>query len=195
MPLAACSDLSPADWIVASDVPWEQLVNFGPGGFAAYARLRFLPDPSYEGQQEHEVDQDVVPCASEQWRALFELLAAQTSDPDDCYFGLWEDWGFPESVRRWSTFSVPRVARVPARSYFLFHGPLSDAENWGTAEFSRGGEPAFVWPSDRAWCVANDVDPHWAGIGADAPLIEQLVADPRLDAVAAGLGDQHPAYR
>ena len=54
-----------------------------------------------------------------------------------------------------------------------------------------GYEPAFVWPADHAWCVANDVDPHWAGIGGGAPLIELLVADPCLDAVAADpAGDQ-----
>lgn len=45
MPLAVCSDLSPADWIVASDIPWTRLVTIGPAGFAAYARGRFIPDP------------------------------------------------------------------------------------------------------------------------------------------------------
>ena len=28
----------------------------GPPGFAAYARLRFLTDPTYEGQSENDVD-------------------------------------------------------------------------------------------------------------------------------------------
>jgi hypothetical protein len=58
-----------------------------------------------------------------------------------------------------------------------------------------GYEPAFLWPADHTWCVANDVDPHWAGIGAEASLIEQLVADPRLDAVAADRADDQPSSR
>jgi hypothetical protein len=195
--LTICSDISAADWIVG-DVPWTQLATFGPTGFAAYGRLRFLSDPSYEGQREKDADRDGAPCAAEQWQALFELLVAHTPAPDDCYFALWDGWGFPESTRRLPKFSITRGARFPARSYFLFHGSLSDAGHWG-AEFSSAGpppyEPAFVWPADRAWCVANDLGPHWVGIGADAALIKRLVADPRLDAVAADPTGEQPTYR
>lgn len=203
MSLVVCSDLSPANWIVTNSEPWQRLVTFGPPDFAAYARVRFIPDPTYQGQPEHEADLDASPGETEQWRALLYLLAAETAHPDDCYFGLWEGWGFPESARAWPTFAVPRGARIPARSYFLFHGPLSQAEIrgtpaqagiWDRPEFSRGGTPAFVWPSDRAWCVA-DVDPHWAGIGASAPTIRGLIADRRLDAVRADPAERQPAYR
>ena len=204
MSLAICSDLSPASWIVTSDVPWIRLVTFGPAGFAAYARVRFIPDPTHQGQRETEADPSASPGEAEQWRALLQLLARETSDPSDCYFGLWEGWGFPESARRWLTLGVPRGAQIPARAFFLFRGALSEDEIWGTPaaagiwgrpEFSRGGTPAFVWPSDHTWCVAADVDPHWAGIGATVPTIERLVADRRLDAVAADPDREQPAYR
>jgi hypothetical protein len=201
--LAICSDLSPANWIVTSDVPWARLVTFGPSGFADYARVRFIPDPTYEGQREVEADLETSLGEVEQWRALLQLLADETSDPSDCYFALWEGWPLEESARRWPTFGVPRGARFPARSFFLFHGTLSDAEIWGPPaaagiwgppEFANGGTPAFAWPSDHAWCVAADVDPHWAGIGATASTIERLLADPRLDAVVADLDRDQPAY-
>jgi hypothetical protein len=133
MPLAVCADLSPADWLVASDLPWPRLVTFGPAGFAAYARVRFIPDPIRDGQQENEADLDASPDEVDQWRHLLRLLARDTVDPDDCYFGLWEGWGFPESSRRWPTFRVPRGAGPPARAYFLFHGSLSEAAIWGGA--------------------------------------------------------------
>jgi hypothetical protein len=203
VPLEVCSDLSPADWIVTSDLPWKRLVSFGPAGFAAYARVRFIPDPTHAGQQENEADLDASPDEIEQWRALLELLAADTADPDDCYFGLWEGWGFPESAQRWPTFAVAYDARSSARAYFLFRGALSDAEIsgtpaqagiWGRPEFFGGGTPAFVWPSDHAWCVAGDIDPHWAGVGASAPSINRMIGDRRLDAVAADPAGQQPAY-
>ena len=76
MPLAVCSDLSPADWIVASDVPWNRLVTIGPSGFAAYARVRFIPDPVREGQRESEADLDATHDEVDQWRALLRLLTA-----------------------------------------------------------------------------------------------------------------------
>ena len=179
-------------------------MTFGPAGFPAYARVRFIPDPTYQGQQEWEADLDASPGEIEQWRALLQLLATETSDPSDCYFGLWEGWPLPESARRWPTFGVPRSARVAARSFFLFRGALSEAEIWGEPaaagiwalpEFSLGGTPAFVWPSDHAWCVAADVDPHWAGVGATVATIERLLSDRRLDAVATDPDSEQPAYR
>jgi len=45
------------------------------------------------------------------------------------------------------------------------------------------------------WCVAADIDPHWAGVGATVPVIERLLADRRLDAVAADPDSKRPAYR
>src|SRR5947209_5752027 len=88
--LRVCSDLSPADWIVASDLPWQRLVTFGPAGFPAYARVRFIADPIREDQQESEADPHASPEEVDQWPSLLKLLAAATEDADDCYFGLWE---------------------------------------------------------------------------------------------------------
>jgi hypothetical protein len=194
--LTFCSDVSVADWIVHCDVPWAQLAVFGPASFAAYARLRFLPDPSYEGQTENDADRDGAPNAVEQWQALFNVLAAHTQAPGCCYFAVWEGWGLGESLSGQPKFSIPSGVTVPARSYFLYRGCLSDAWDWGSTEFSSQlQEPAFIWPADRRWCVANDVDPHWASIGGEAHLITELVADPRLDAVTADPSVKQPAYR
>jgi hypothetical protein len=88
--LVVCSDLSPASWIVTSRSPWQRLVTFGPTGFPAYARVRFIPDPIHQGQRELEADLDASPGETDQWRALLQLLAADTAHPDDCYLGLWE---------------------------------------------------------------------------------------------------------
>jgi hypothetical protein len=79
--LVVCADLSPASWIVTSNGPWQRLVTFGPAGFAAYARVRFIPDPIHDGQQEHKADLDASPGETDQWRALLQLLAGSTSSP------------------------------------------------------------------------------------------------------------------
>jgi hypothetical protein len=198
--LTPCSDLAAADWIMFSDRMWQQLVGFGPEGFPAYARLRFLPDPAYEGQRENDVDID-----------------------EDCYFCLWDGWGSDIHggggvfIADWQTRTVrpgPQVAPafpssvlrgpkvvIPNRAYFLFRGSVSDFGDWGAAEMWPGQprlhmpNPAFIWPADHAWCVANDVDPHWAGIGADVSAIDRLLGDPRLDVVAANPREDQPAYR
>jgi hypothetical protein len=95
---------------------------------------------------------------------------------------------------------LPRVV-VPNRAYWLFRGPLAEVGTWDTAQGWPGEcrldetEPAFVWPADHAWCVARDVDPHWAGIGGHPALITQLTADPRLDVIPADPTKDQPLYR
>jgi hypothetical protein len=79
---------------MTSELPWERLVTLGPSGFPGYARLRFIPDPAYEGQSENDVDIDEdAPSESEQLHAALEILARHTRTPDDCYFCLWDGWG------------------------------------------------------------------------------------------------------
>ncbi|WP_407342189.1 hypothetical protein [Pengzhenrongella phosphoraccumulans] len=213
MALVPCTDLSAAGWIADNDQPWDKLVSFGPSGFSAYARLRFIPDPEHEGQSENDVDHDVErsPEAHVLCMAV-DGLAGWTSTPDDCYFLLWDGWysdlygsdgparpsrapAFPRSV-----LDGPKVV-LPNRAFLLFRGPLSDFGNWGAAVQWPGQPrshmpgPAFVWPADHAWCVTKDVDPHWAGIGADALAITSLMADDRLDVVYADPSEQPPRYR
>lgn len=93
----------------------------------------------------------------------------------------------------------PKVV-VPNRAYFLFRGPVYDFGDWGAADAWPGQprlhmpDPAFIWPADHTWCVANDVDPHWAGIGGEVSAIDELLADPRLDVVPADPGRDQPSY-
>jgi hypothetical protein len=231
--LTPCADVSAADWITRSDLPWQRLVALGPSGFEAYVRLRFLPDPEYAGQPEIGAADD-APSEHDLLRAALEVLREHTRAVDDCYFCLWDGWGsdidgddgtqtidlgvpgerseryrdpiraprpspriapaFPPSV-----LNGPKV-NIPGRAYFLFHGALSDFGDWGAAEESPGRprthmpDPAFIWPADRAWCVANDVDPHYAGIGADATAVGQLLDHPRLDIVPTDPRMEPPHY-
>jgi hypothetical protein len=231
--------LAPADWIANSTLDWSQLIEFGPSGFAAYARLRFLPDPSHPGQSENDAPDEgdeMHAWRMRQWAVLMRTLAARTSTPQDCYVCIWEGYSSsdPDEVMgpprapvdaparmplqyrdepnwHWAPLPIrprkdPRTPMVvvPNRRYYLFRGTVEDAARWradGGSEELRvehvrlhPPELAFVWPADRAWCVAFDVDPHWAGIGAPRDVIEALVADENLDAVPADPDAEQPRY-
>lgn len=234
--LIICVDTSPADWIITSAVPWQRLVEFGPAGFPAYARLRYLPDPGYAGQSENDADHDgdeMAELRSRQWARLFGTLASHTATAEDCYVCVWDGYadngptppslpdqfaGAPGRMPlRYSDApgglwpptptpprpepTTPKVT-IPHRAYFLFHTSVTEAGGWdSTVELwvedlrLRAPELAFVWPADRAWCVAFDVDSHWAGIGAEARVIGQLVTNPGLDAVNADPAADQPRYR
>jgi hypothetical protein len=89
--------------------------------------------------------------------------------------------------------TAPRVLPFPGVSVRFRR--LGAAERWPGQPGLHMPDLAFIWPADRAWCVANDVDPHWAGIGADVSAIDQLLADPRLDVVPADPREDQPSYR
>lgn len=186
MRLSYCSDITAADWLVRSGAPAERLITFGPSGFAAYARLRFIPDPPGPGQED-QADVDVPddhPSDIAQTRRALSLLAAFTSTPQECYFCLWE--GYSDAPLSPEMQQGPLV-ELPHRRYVLLRGALTDIDAW-ESDLGRGqtiAPPAFVWPADHRWCLASDVDPHWAGIGADQAAIDALLADPQLDVVPA----------
>jgi hypothetical protein len=217
----ACSDITPADWITGSDLPWQQLAAFGPAGFTAYARLRFLPDPAYEGQSENDVDVDDAVPESEKLGAALQVLSRHTRTPGAYYFCIWDGMGWDvdsddgqplsdsihsgpphaaaqPGVAPSSPSSIPIEPKVviPNRAYFLFQvSALGDRDLSTGRRWPDLPNPAFIWPTDHAWCLANDVDPHWAGIGAEVSAIDDLVADSRLDVVPADPRLEQPSYR
>jgi hypothetical protein len=192
--LTYCADTSAATWIAQSQTPPEQLIFFGPAGYNAYARLRFIPDPRRPGQAEADVTiPDDHPCEISQARRVLHLLSRFTATPQQCYFCLWEgysDIALPAWVRRGALVAMPH------RRYALLHGSLADIDGW-ERDLDVDGPcppPAFAWPADRSWCFASDVDPHWAGIGAGRVAIDALVHDPDIDVVPARPTEVPPAY-
>ena len=53
---------------------------------------------------------------------------------------------------------------------------------------------AFIWPEDRAWCITQDVDPHWGRLGASVNAIDELLLHPRLDVVPAEWDEEFASF-
>jgi hypothetical protein len=175
--------VEPAAWLQRRDVHWMDLVRFGPPGFAVYVRVAFT-DQSSLGAQEDPV-----------LRSTLATLAAHTGTPDVAHAAVWEGWnGLPPPA------AVPRV-RLPNRTMLLFTGPVdvlrdAPALGWSGTSGRTFQEPHLVWPDDRAWCLACEVDEE----------IEFTVgcSEEAADALAAALpgavrrvayGEQTPLYR
>ncbi|WP_260681840.1 hypothetical protein [Gordonia rubripertincta] len=204
--LRFCTDVSPADWItrrrdatddVASGQAWKALALFGPPEFEAYARVRFRPDPDgpHQGVPREDFTQAVYAGYEHGIVArTCRALAAETRSSDDCYFAIWA--GYPGVLSPLP--GGPRM-HIPNRDYHLYVGTLSDLKAWEqplTHETPAllHDPPAFVWPADRAWCLASDVDPHWAGIGADTTTIRALTTRDDIDVVTADRYGRQPFY-
>jgi hypothetical protein len=142
-----------------------------------------------------------------QARALVTLLARYTSTPNVCWFCVWAGYGFfNTSAVQWLSADsgvashlqawwwrvrvnfqrrkpVPqkgKLVRLPARDYLLFKGPLALALG------HRDG-PNLWWPDDRSWCVASEIDFPYTYVGGPKKLIDEILAEPSLEALPAAL--------
>ncbi len=218
MPLRPEPDASHAAWFATSKKPWTQLCTLGPSGFEKYGRL-FHPLP--EGADEHDPD-DLVNVEGHldesHLKRLLALLARHTNTPDDCFFGLWDGFGNLHGSPAVGFFHTgkgkgpdvppafppeflngPRV-EIPNRSYLLFRGPLGEAGRWGAADLAPGhrrpiNSPNLMWPFDRAWFVASEIDVPWTGMAGSSELLEELMADSVLDAELVDLTSKVPYWR
>lgn len=191
MTLHRCTDLSAADWLVQSATEAHQLITMGPAGFAAYARLRYVPDPVRDGQDEADVFMpEDHPHDLDQARHALHVLGAHTATPDDCLFAVWDGYSdihLPDG---------PMLTGLPYRHFALLRGPLRAIDTFA-ADFGDGfpvAPPAYVWPADQSWCFTSDVDPHFAGIGASPTAVAALLATPGLDVVPADPDAPQPLY-
>lgn len=192
MQLRHAAGAEPATWI--ANLTFPEVTGFGPAGFEAYARLRFIPDPTHPGQSENDVERPEEHVGDlDQARQVFAHLARRTTTPEHCYFCAWDG----SSHERLPVGPGPRVmVHLPHRDYWLLEGPLAGLHSWA-ADLGAGAPgvpPAIVWPADHAWIFVSDVDPHWAGIGASRAAITDLLDDSVLDVVIADPQDPQPSY-
>lgn len=218
MPLRHEPDVAHANWFATSDAPWTQLCSLGPSGFERYGRLFH---PLHEGADENDSDElmNVEGYLNHtHLERLVAILRRFTSTPDDCFFGLWDGFGdihgspsvgllrmgrgkppevppaFPPEV-----LTGPRV-EIPSRSYLLFRGPLVDAGQWGAADLAPGhprsiNSPNLMWPYDRVWFVASEIDVPWTGVAGSSTLLDDLMADAVLEVEPVSLDFEVPYWR
>lgn len=132
----------PAGWLLRHDAPWWDLVRFGPPIFDVYVRIALVDGTDRDGEHLS-------------LRMALATLADHTTSPAMGYAAIWEGWTSPAP-------SAPQVA-IPHRTMLLFTGPVAELRDapglawYGSAEGVHQ-EPHLVWPEDRAWCLACEVD-------------------------------------
>lgn len=203
-------DVEAAGWIVDRLHPFgRDAGSFVPEGFASYLRLLHPPARAHEAgpgprwkelarrtsteltaqtrfeQLEAGLTEDLRPpltgtLDSEMTRALLPLLTSATTTPERCWFGLWEGFGALQGV------PGAHVA-LPERPLVLRSGPLQAVLDLLDPPLMQS--PTLWWPEDRAWCVASEVDFHSTYVGGSTALCEQIMREPRLEALPLTLTD------
>jgi hypothetical protein len=137
--------------------------------------------------------------------SLLPILRAHTATADRCFFGQWEGWGYLDRPTRiWTFTDTAAHARIPAvrpdfdvlvavdgslelrgDRYRVFTGLLEAAEllgNWPTEHRFEPHSPDLIWPVDKSWCVATEVDDDRTLIAGSPELAGDLVRADALDA-------------
>jgi len=149
--IRSAADADTAQWLLRSDVDWQDLVRYGPPGFDVYVRIAFPQDSEADaGNPSGEAPVDAV-------RAALAALGSYTATPSKGYAAIWEGW-----QSRAPAPQAPRV-EIPHRTMLLFTGPVealrdAPALAWYGSAAGVGQEPHLVWPEDQAWCLACEVD-------------------------------------
>jgi hypothetical protein len=120
----------------------------------------------------------------DQLRALCEVLGAHTAEAARCFAGIWAGWG-------WAGPHASHLElRLPDREYLLLEGPLSaSVEVSHEDRLMASQSPNLLWPADRAWFVASEIDFDSTLVGGAEDLIGAILADPGLDAWPVGPDD------
>lgn len=175
------ANAEPAQWLLQSDVGWWDLVRYGPPGFDVYLRITVADDAGGEGE-------DAL-------RTALSTLAGHTTTPRSGYAAIWECW-----TTRGPAASAPRVM-VPNRPMLLFTGPVGELRDapavvWYGSAHGVCQEPHLVWPQDKAWCVACEVDEEIEFTVGCAVSAAKALAEALPGAVRPVLyGESAPMYR
>jgi hypothetical protein len=182
-------------------VRWSEIA--AAGGRTVHPEMQW-PHVSgmWEGSGENspglwDLEPDVGSLPRRYTDRLRDLLAQYTSTSDRVWFCVWDGFGDlkirpggsalltsgpPGRKRRPVQQSPAPTLQLPNRAYYLLSGPIG-----GIGE-SMGEEPHWqsanlIWPEDRAWCVATEIDFAWTYIGGGTALIQALINDPALEAM------------
>lgn len=133
-----------------------------------------------------------------------EALLAHLPAEGEVTYAVWDGysfWGGGSIEARnpdRTTYEIPIPSRVPDgaspalvlpnRNYHLFRAPLAAHETW--IEGQDGAQSAnLLWPDDRAWCLATEIDFTFTLLGCSHAVAEAVLSDPALEAFGVSVED------
>ena len=121
--------------------------------------------------------------------SLIGLLQGATDTPDSCWFGLWDGFGFLSEAER-----AGGSITAPHRRWLLYRGAagqLADSLHDAWPDQSAN----LVWPEDRSWCLATEIDGECTLVAGSRELICSIRDEPSLEVQTVRPEDRLPLLR
>jgi hypothetical protein len=182
--------LHPARAVAGAPVRWDAVAAWSGRTIHALAQWEFLERPvgivaSMPPFNEPPPTGGLPPASLAR---LLEVLTAHTGTPDHCFIGVWEGYGWLDRADPgWD-----RELALDQRTFLMRPGPIDGASGIGWAWPNDGfaqEPPTIIWPADRAWFVASDVDLDSTYVGGTSVLAAALIDHPDLEAWPVEPGD------
>jgi hypothetical protein len=132
-------------------------------------------DPHFDGSgRSSNVDPEEGSVPAATLGAILEHCPAE----GDLTYGLWDGFGF------WAD-DADRTALMPGwggRSYRLFAAAKAAITHWPGMESAWPQSANLIWPNDRSWCVATEIDWDSTLVACSDEVADALLGDDRLEA-------------
>ena len=104
-----------------------------------------------------------------------DILERATTTPGSCWFGLWDGFGFVDADAGIASL------RSGDRRWQLYRGAVQNMVGSFEPQGHWRQSPNLVWPADRAWCLATEIDAEVTLVAGPDELIQAILAVPLLD--------------
>lgn len=121
--------------------------------------------------------------------ALTEHLAAGTTAPGDLVAGIWEGWGGLELHGPRLEWPDREMVLVTTSIDELADPTWSERAGIGVEQGMSDIGPQLLWPADRSWVLASEIDWDSTVVAGSRSLVEAVLADGRFEAFEVGEGD------
>ncbi|WP_030529573.1 hypothetical protein [Phycicoccus jejuensis] len=105
--------------------------------------------------------------------ATLEVVLRHCPATGDVVHGVWSGFG-------WVDPPDPLLVGN-LRDYALFTGPRQAVTEWPGIAAPWDQSANYVWPADRSWCVATEIDWDFTLVACDDDVADALRADPDLE--------------
>lgn len=199
------SDPSTGDWInarlLSPKSSWARVGSVVPTGFPRVARVlhpandgrsswtdvatasgrtvhplvqwgSISPDFDGNGRSEYDPSEGSIPAA-----ALSAILRHCRADGEIVH-AVWTGWGSWNEHPDESTL----MKGWGGRDYALFCASKEPHTIWPAMDPSRDQSASLIWPTDRTWCIATEIDWDSTLIAGSDLLIDAVLTDRDLEA-------------